>query len=72
MDLVSVIIPYFKKKQYISETINSVLDQSYKNYEILIVYDDDCLNDLDFLEEIKKKDKRISGILVYLNLKESI
>ena len=61
MDLVSVIIPYFKKKQYISETINSVLDQSYKNYEILIVYDDDCLNDLDFLEGIKKRQKNINN-----------
>ena len=68
MDLVSVIIPYFKKKKYISETINSVLDQSYKNLEILIIYDDDCFKDLDFLEEIKRKDKRISIIKNHKNL----
>lgn len=68
MDLVSVIIPYFKKKKYISETINSVLNQSYENLEILIIYDDDCFKDLDFLEEIKKKDKRISIIKNQKNL----
>ena len=36
MDLVSVIIPYFKKKDTILSSINSVLDQTYKNFEIII------------------------------------
>ena len=61
MDLVSVIIPYYKKK-YISETVNSVLDQSYKNFEIIIIYDDESFEDLNYIEQIKKKDKRISII----------
>ena len=68
MDLVSVIIPYFKKKKYILETINSVLDQSYKNLEIIIVYDDESFDDLNFLEQIKKKDERISIIKNQKNL----
>ena len=42
MDLVSVIIPYFKKKDTILSSINSVLDQTYKNFEIIIVYDDEA------------------------------
>ena len=62
MDLVSVIIPYYKKKKYISETVNSVLDQSYKNFEIIIIYDDESFEDLNYIEQIKKKDKRISII----------
>ena len=41
MDLVSVIIPYYKKKIHISTTINSAINQSYKNIEIIIVYDDE-------------------------------
>ena len=55
MDLVSIIIPYYKKKKYISTTINSAISQSYKNIEIIIVYDDENYDDLKLLEEIKKK-----------------
>ena len=52
MDLVSVIIPYFKKRNFIKETLNSVINQSYNYLEILIIYDDTNLNDLEFLQEI--------------------
>ena len=59
MDLVIVIIPYYKKKKYIINSIKSVLNQTYENLEIIIIYDDENQNDLDFIQEIKKKDKRI-------------
>ena len=62
MDLVSIIIPYYNKKNFISLSINSALRQSYKNIEILIIYDDENLDDLRIIEEIKKKDKRIKII----------
>ena len=52
MDLVSVIIPFYKKKIFIKETIFSVLKQTYKNLEIIIVYDDESHNDLSFIKEI--------------------
>ena len=55
MDLVSVIIPYYKKRN----SIVSVTNQSYNYLEILIVYDDTNLNDLEFLQEISKLDNRI-------------
>ena len=57
MDLISVIIPYYKKKEYIVSSINSVLKQSYKNLELIIIYDDSNLDDLIVLNNIKKKDK---------------
>ena len=59
MDLVSVIIPYYKKRNFIKETIVSVTNQSYDYLEILIVYDDTNFNDLEFLQEISKLDNRI-------------
>ena len=62
MDLVSVIIPYFKKRHFIKETIVSVINQSYVNFEILIIYDDTNLNDFEFLQEISKLDNRIQII----------
>ena len=62
MDLVSVIIPYYKKRNFIKETLISVINQSYDYLEILIIYDDTNLNDLEFLREISKIDKRITLI----------
>ena len=62
MDLVSVIIPYYKKRNFVKETIVSVINQSYDYLEILIIYDDTNLNDLEFLQEISKLDNRIKII----------
>ena len=59
MDLVSVIIPYYKKRNFVKETVDSVTNQSYDYLEILIVYDDTNVNDLEFLQEISKLDNRI-------------
>ena len=59
MDLVSIIIPYYKKKKYIGLAINSVIQQTYKNFELIIIYDDENKEDLNFLKKIIKKDRRI-------------
>ena len=40
MDKVSIIIPYYKKK-YIQLTLNSILKQTYKNFEVFIVFDEE-------------------------------
>ena len=42
-DLVSIITPYFNSSKFIDECVNSVLLQSYSNWELLIV--DDCSDD---------------------------
>ena len=44
--LVSIVITYFNKKKYINKTLNSIFSQSYKNFEIILVYDDVNLHDL--------------------------
>ena len=62
MDLVSVIIPYYKKRNFVKDTIVSVINQSYDYFEILIIYDDTNLNDFEFLKEISKLDNRIKII----------
>ena len=62
MDLVSIIIPYYRKKKYINNTITSIINQTYKNFEIIIIYDDEDTSDLKFISEMQKKDKRITII----------
>ena len=60
MKLVSVIIPYFKKRIYIEEAIKSVLRQSYKKLEIILIYDDENHDDLNFIKKIQRTDNRIN------------
>jgi len=59
MKLVSVIIPYFKKKKYIADTLNSVLNQTYNNLEVIIVYDDPQKTDLDYIKKLALSDQRV-------------
>ena len=68
MSLVSIIIPYYKKKDDINTTINSILNQNFNNYEIIIVYDDENKEDLKLIQEIKKKDERIKLLINERNL----
>jgi teichuronic acid biosynthesis glycosyltransferase TuaG len=57
--LVSIITPSFNSSAYITETIESVLGQSFQNWELLIV--DDCSTDNSYtiVKEFEKKDNRI-------------
>jgi teichuronic acid biosynthesis glycosyltransferase TuaG len=58
-NLVSVIMPYYRKRKYIKKAVYSVINQSYKKWELIIVYDDSDRKDLDYLKDIIKKHKRI-------------
>ena len=58
MSLISVIIPFYKKINYIEKTILSILNQTYQKFEIIIVYDDQNLEDLVILKKIIDKKKK--------------
>ena len=59
LPLVSVITPSYNSEEFISQTINSVINQTYSNWELLIT--DDCSNDLsiEIIKPFVKKDRRI-------------
>ena len=65
---VSIIIPYYKKRAFIKKTLQSVISQSYKNYEIILIYDDNDLSDLNFIKEILKGKKKVRIIVNKKNL----
>lgn len=68
MSLISVIIPFYKKINYIEKTILSILNQTYQKFEIIIVYDDQNLEDLVILKKIIDKKKKIKIIINKKNL----
>tara|TARA_B110000027_G_scaffold41790_1_gene45968 strand:- start:5193 stop:5933 length:741 start_codon:yes stop_codon:yes gene_type:complete len=62
MDLVSIIIPYFKKRDFFLLSIESILKQTFQSFEIIVIYDDTDLSDLSYILEKQKLDKRIKVI----------
>ena len=60
---VSIIIPYHKKKFFFIKTIESIINQNFKRFEVLIIYDDDNLDELNFIKKIKKKYSKVKLII---------
>lgn len=60
--IVSVIIPVHNAAEYISETLNTVLTQSLKEIEIIIVNDNSTDNTLDIVAKIADEDSRVRVI----------
>ena len=65
--LVSIITPCFNSEKYVSQTIQSVLSQTYQNWEMLLV--DDCSNDETFaiLSKFVSQDARIKAFKLEKN-----
>ena len=60
--LVSVIMPAYNCEKYVVEAINSVLAQTYKNWELLVLDDGSNDNTLQVIEEFSKNDSRIKAL----------
>ena len=61
--LVSIIMPSYNAEKYIAESIESVLHQTYSNWELLIT--DDCSNDQtpSIVQSYANKDPRIDFVI---------
>lgn len=60
--LISVIIPIFNSKNFLPKCIESVISQSYKNLQIILVDDGSTDGSSEICDSYKNKDKRISVI----------
>lgn len=66
-DKVSIIVPVYNAAAYLEATVKSVCDQSYENWELLLV--DDCSTDgsRELIERLAAKDKRVRPVFQKAN-----
>ncbi len=60
--LISVIVPVYNVKDYLEECLQSILKQTYRNLEIILIDDGSTDGSLQICEEFAAKDKRIKLI----------
>ena len=59
MDLISIIVPVYKVEKYLDKCVESIVNQTYKNLEIILVDDGSPDNCPKMCDDWAKKDKRI-------------
>ncbi|OEH92144.1 glycosyltransferase family 2 protein [Bacillus solimangrovi] len=62
MELFTIIIPIYNVEKYLEECINSVINQTYKNLDIILVNDGSQDKSLEICKQYKKSDTRINLI----------
>ena len=84
MEKISIIIGIYNGEKYIKRCLDSILQQTVDNFEIIIINDGSTDNSLNILRKYEKKDKRIiiidkkmkefllQEILLLINLVENI
>ena len=56
---ISIIIPIYKAEKYLNDCLDSIINQSLTNIQIICINDESPDNSLNILKEYSKKDKRI-------------
>lgn len=59
MSKVSVIVPVYNAEKYLREAIESVLNQTYTDFELLLINDRSTDKSKEICEEYSKKDERL-------------
>ena len=59
--LISIIMPVYNCEQYLIESIESVITQSYQNWELIIVDDGSTDRSSEIIDAYSQKDVRIKA-----------
>lgn len=65
--LISIIVPIYNAELYLEETINSVLNQTYKNFELLLINHNSTDNSSLIVNNFTKKDTRVRVVNLDIN-----
>ena len=68
--VISIITPFYNSGKYIRQTVNSILNQTFPNFELLII--DDGSKDEESLKELEKIEKLDSRIKVFHKQNEGL
>ena len=60
--MLTIIVPIYNTENYLSECIDSILNQSYKDIELILINDGSTDNSSSICDEYSSKDKRIKVI----------
>lgn len=59
---ISVVMPVYNTEQYLNESISAILNQTFEDFELILVNDGSTDNSLKIMEEFAQKDSRIKII----------
>lgn len=62
MPKISIIIPIYNKKAYINKCLDSILDQIYENFEVILINDGSTDGSAEICNDYKERDERIKVI----------
>ena len=71
MPLLTVLMPVYNAEKFLAESINSILSQTYSDFELLILDDGSTDNSLKIIEAYAKEDKRIKILVNKTNQGEA-
>ena len=57
----SIIVPVYNVEKYLDNCLNTILKQTYENFEVIVVNDGTKDNSQDIIDKFVKKDKRFKG-----------
>ena len=60
-DLVSIIVPVYNAEKYLNKCLDSIVNQTYSNLEIILINDGSTDNSLSICNDYTNKDGRIIG-----------
>ncbi len=60
---VSIIIPVYNTEQYLKQCLDSIINQTFQDIEIIVVNDGSTDNSSNIIKEYQQKDKRIVSII---------
>ena len=60
--LISIVVPVYNSEKFLADCLNSVIKQSYENWELIAVLKVGSDNSEKILEEYQRRDRRIKVV----------